>query len=109
MAMVSSGRPGVAVAPGDLAGEHGAHRSVDVAHRVLGADGFALFQGGLGVGDQPVVQRLVEAVVLAVLVPQRLLALGGLGVEDARQVDARAFQWSTAGAMSSRSTGRSSR
>ena len=62
--MVSSGRPGRAVAARDLAREHGAHGAVDVADGQLDLDGRAVLERLAGVVDQLVIERLVEAVIL---------------------------------------------
>ena len=61
------------------AGEHGAEGAVVVVHPGLDGDRLAALQGGLGLLDQVVIERLVEAVVLGLAVGDGDLQ-AGLGV-----------------------------
>ena len=99
------GQPGMAVALGDLARQHRADGAVDVADRLFDAHRLALFERRLRLGDQLVVERLVETVVL----PSRngrsrppASPAPGRGCATGRRPCA--FQWLIAGTMSSRST-----
>ncbi len=78
----------MAVAPGDLTRQHGADGTVDIAHRALQPHRLAAFDGGLGGGDQVVVQRRFQAVILLFGMMDGDAGLGGDAVEDARQVHA---------------------
>jgi hypothetical protein len=55
---------GIAVAAGNFAREHGAAGTVDVDDRGLDLDLLALFERRLGLLDQLVIERLVQAVIL---------------------------------------------
>ena len=58
------GQAGLARTLGDLVAEHGADRAIGVADLELDADRLAALERRLRELDQPVVERLVEAVVL---------------------------------------------
>src|SRR5471030_8695 len=73
---------------GYFAREHGTDRAIDVADRHLDPHRLALGERGLSGGDQLVVERLVETVLLALAVPDLDAGLGRHLVEDLRQVDA---------------------
>ncbi len=59
------GQAGGAVTARDFAAQHGAHGAVHVANGEAGGDGRLRFERGLGLGDERVIERLVEAVILA--------------------------------------------
>ena len=78
----------MAVGLGHLPGQHGADGAVDVADLELAAHRLAGLDGRTGRGDQLVVQRHLQAVVLAVGVPQAAGLLQGRLVEQPRKIDA---------------------
>src|SRR5215210_3188502 len=82
------GQAVVAVAPGDLPGEHPADRALRVRNGPLEVDLFSVFEGWSAPFDQLVVQRLLEAVILGPGVPYRP-SCGRLDpVEQRREVHA---------------------
>ena len=78
----------VAVALRDLARQHGADRAVDVADRHVDRDLFAALERGLRELDQPVVERLLQAVVLLLAVLARDFGPDRRLMEDPREVQA---------------------
>ena len=68
------GQAGRAVAARDFAAEHGADGAMHVADGEAAGDGRLRFERGLGLGDERVVERGAEAVILA----------GGAAARDAR-------------------------
>ena len=82
--MVSSGRPVLAVAAGDRAAQHPAHGAVDVAHPELEPHRVTALQGGRGQLDQPLVEDVLEVVLLRAGV-MGLLGRGRLAMEQRRR------------------------
>ncbi len=60
---------GMAAATGDLARQHGPDRPVHIAHGLLDHHRLAIVQGRHGGFDQPVVQGVLQAVILTFTVP----------------------------------------
>src|SRR4029077_436925 len=80
---------GMAVAARDLARQHRPDSAMDVPDRPLDAPRFAPLDRRLRLGDQLVVERLVEMVLLALAIVDRDARLGPLLVQPARRGDAR--------------------
>ena len=85
------GKAGVAMAPGNLTRQHGADGAVDVAHRCLNGHWYFIFDGVLGLSDQGVVQRLVEAVILFFTIVDGHTFAGFRLGEDAREIETLGF------------------
>src|SRR5690606_19563658 len=83
----AGGKPVMAEAARDLAREHGADRAVGVADRHLDGNLALALQRRLRKLDQAVVERLVEAVILALGAALRDLGRHLRPVEDAREVE----------------------
>ena len=77
----------VAVAPGDLARQHGADGAVDVADRQLDHDALALLERGHRSGDELVIERLAEPVILRLALIGRGAGRHLRSVEHAREVE----------------------
>src|SRR5678816_2867208 len=78
----------MAVTPRDFARQHGADGAIDVACAGLDADRLARLDRGLHACDEIVVERALEAVVLALAIVDRDSGLRLRGMEDAGEVDA---------------------
>src|SRR5690606_23590276 len=74
------------IAPCDFPGEHGANAAIPVTHRGNEGNRFAFFQGWLAAGDELVVQRLVQIVILLEYLMKRLIR--GHGMKQAAEVEA---------------------
>src|SRR3984893_10809407 len=77
----------MAVAPRDLARQHCADSAMDIANWPLDAHGLALVKRRLRLGDQLVVERFVEMVLLPLAIVDRDSALRRLLVQQTREVD----------------------
>ena len=95
------GQPGMAVAPGDLARQHGAGGAVGALDREVEPHRRAAIERRLRRRDQLAVEHLVEPVILRLGVIDRD-AFGRVRlVEQAREVEPLAFQCSTTARLSS--------
>src|SRR5204863_5979485 len=79
---------GMAVAARNLARQHRSDRAMDIPDRMLDADRLAPLKRRLRLGDQLVVERLFEMVLLEFAIIDCDTRLGRLLVQEARQVDA---------------------
>src|SRR5450830_1198016 len=79
---------GVTVALGHFTGQHGAHGAVQVLHRRDERDALALLQRSLGLRDQLVIERLLQAVFLFLVVVHAQAFVDLRLVEDRREVQA---------------------
>ena len=87
--MVSSGRPVVAVALGDLAREHGAGGAVGVPDRRHDPHRRAALERGLRLRDQPAVEDRVDLVVLRLAIVDARRPGGASGlIEQLGEVEA---------------------
>ena len=78
----------MAIAPRHLARQHRADGAVDVADRPFDAHRLACLERRLGRGDQLVVERLVEVMVLPLAIVDRDPRDRRRAVQQARQIDA---------------------
>ena len=92
----------VAVALGDLAGQHGAGGAVGVPDRQTHSHRRAALERGLRLRDQLAVDDVVDLVILLLAIVDARRSAGTSGLVNSREKSSpRAFQWSTSWRASS--------